>query len=180
MKRRVAIRNMMILAGGVTLLPAYAGSEGKASVALDKIDISAQQEKLLAAIAATIIPKTDTPGADETGAHLFVMKMVDDCYEKADQDKFVRGLDQLEAAAKKRIGNSFLKCAATDRQKLLQEVEAGTGYEPEVYDFYKIMKQHTIQGYMTSRYVLHNIKNYTLIPTVKYDGYHRIKKLGSG
>jgi hypothetical protein len=177
MRRRVAIRNMIFLAGGVTLLPVYAGSDGKASGALNKIYISAQQEKLLAAIAGTIIPKTDTPGADETGAHLFVLKMVDDCYEKADQHKFVLGLDQFEKAVKMRFGNSFLKCVAADRQKLLQGVEDRDGHEPEVYDFYKIMKQRTIQGYMTSQYVLHNINHYTLIPTIKYDGYHRIENL---
>jgi hypothetical protein len=177
MKRRTAIRDMILFAGGVTLLPACTGSEGRASVALDNIDISATQERLLAAIAATIIPKTDTPGADETGAHLFVLKMVDDCYEKADQDNFVMGLNELEKAAKKRFGNSFLKCRAAERQELLQGVEAEAGYAPEVYAFYKIMKERTIQGYMSSRYVLDNIKHYTLIPTVKYDGYYRVENL---
>lgn len=177
MKRRVAIRNMILLGAGVTFLPAYTGPEAKASIALNKINISTQQEGLLAAIAATLIPKTDTPGADETGAHLFVLKMVDDCYEQADQEKFVQGLDLLEMTAKKRFGKSFLKCAAADRQNLLQGVENKEGYAPEVYEFYRIMKQRTIQGYMTSRYVLHNIRHYTLIPAVKYDGYHRIEKL---
>ncbi|QNF33521.1 gluconate 2-dehydrogenase subunit 3 family protein [Adhaeribacter swui] len=175
MNRREAIRNIIVFTGGVTFLPAYAGSEGRASVALNNINISAQQEKLLAIIAATLIPKTDTPGADETGAHLFVLKMVDDCYEKADQDKFVGGLDQLEQAAQKRFGKSMLKCSVADRQKLLQEVENKDGFAPEVYAFYQIMKQRTIQGYMTSRYVLDNIKHYTIIPAVKYDGYHRIE-----
>ncbi len=165
---------MIVFAGGITFLPAYAGSEGKASVALNKINISAQQEKLLAVIAATLIPKTDTPGADETGAHLFVMKMVDDCYEKVDQDKFVLGLDQLEQAAQKRFGKSLLKCSAADWQTLLQAIEDKDGFAPEVYDFYQIMKQRTIQGYMTSQYVLDNIEHYTIIPAVKYDGYHRI------
>ncbi|QMU27390.1 gluconate 2-dehydrogenase subunit 3 family protein [Adhaeribacter radiodurans] len=174
MNRRVSIRNMIIFAGGVTFLPACLGPEGKASVALSNINISAQQEKLLSTIAATLIPKTDTPGADETGAHLFVLKMVDDCYEKADQDKFVLGLDQLEKAAQKRFGKSMLKCTAADRQKLLQGVEDKDGFAPEVYDFYKIMKQRTIQGYMTSQFVLQEIEHYTIIPTVKYDGYHRI------
>lgn len=168
---------MILLGAGVTFLPACTGPEAKASIALNNINISAQQQDLLAAIAATLIPKTDTPGADETGAHLFVLKMVDDCYEQPDQDKFVQGLNKLEMAAKKRFGNSFLKCAPADRQKLLQGVENQDGYAPEVYDFYKIMKQRTIQGYMTSRYVLHNIRHYTLIPAVKYDGYHRIEKL---
>jgi hypothetical protein len=168
---------MIIFAGGITLLPACTGPEGKASVALDKIDISATQEKLLAAVAATIIPKTDSPGADETGAHLFVLKMVDDCYEKADQDQFVAGLNELDKAAKKRFGNSFLKCQAGEREELLQGVEQENGYAAEVYAFYKIMKQRTIQGYMTSRYVLDNIKHYTLIPTVKYDGYYRVENL---
>lgn len=177
MNRRTAIRDMVIFAGGVTLLPACTGAGDKASVALDKIDISATQEQLLAAIAGTIIPKTDTPGADETGAHLFVLTMVDDCYEKEDQDKFVSGLNELEKAAKKRFGNSFLKCKRDEREQLLEDAEDEKGFTPEVYAFYKIMKQRTIQAYTTSQYVLDNVKHYTLIPTVKYDGYHRIENL---
>ena len=176
MKRRAAIRDMIIFAGGVTLLPSCIGQPEKASVALKNIDISAAQEKFLAAIASTIIPKTDTPGAGEVGSHLFVLKMLDDCYEKTDQDKFVTGLDQLDKATIKRFGSSFVKCTNEEKEKMLVGVEEKEPYPAEVFDFYEIMKKRTIQAYMTSKFVVRDIKHYTLIPTVPYDGYYPISK----
>jgi hypothetical protein len=176
MKRRTAIRDMIVFAGGLTLLPSCVGHPEKASIALNNIDISAGQEKLLQAIASTIIPTTDTPGAGDVGSHLFVLKMLDDCYEKEVQDKFITGLDQLEKATNKRFGNSFVKCTGEQKEKILLEVEDKQGYPGEVFQFYEIMKRRTIEGYMTSKYVVVNIRHYTLIPTVPYDGYFPISK----
>lgn len=177
MKRRKAIRNLIIIAGGATLIPSCITNTEKASIALNKLNITVRQEQLLAAIASTLIPRTDTPGADEVGAHLFALKMLDDCYEKEDQKKFVLGLNELEDTTKKRLGNSFLKCTAAQKVTMLQDVENKTGYSSDVFDFYKIMKEKTIQGYLTSKYVLMNIQKYELIPSVQYNGYALVKNI---
>ncbi len=177
MKRRAALKDLVIIAGGITLLPSCLHHPGKASIALKNLDISADQERLLAEIASTIIPQTDTPGAREMGSHLFVLKMLDDCYEKDVQQKFIQGLYQLENSTKKRFGNSFVNCTVDQKEKVLQGVENKESYHAQVYDFYKIMKERTIQGYLTSKYVLLNIEKYELIPSVKYNGYYRIKNI---
>ncbi len=177
MKRRAALKDLIIIAGGITLLPSCLNQKGKASIALKNLDISADQERLLAEIASTIIPQTDTPGAREMGSHLFVLKMLDDCYEKDIQQKFVQGLDQLENSTKKHFGNSFVNCTVDQKEKVLQGVENKVSHSPEVYEFYSIMKERTIQGYLTSKYVVLNIQKYELIPSVKYNGYYPIKKI---
>lgn len=177
MKRRVAIRNFIFIAGGITLIPSCLTQSGKASIALKNFDINADQEHLLAEMASTLIPQTDTPGAREVGAHLFVLKMLDDCYEKDVQQKFVQGIDELENSTKKRFGNSFVNCTAQQKQKVLQDVENKEAYPSEVFDFYKIMKERTIQGYLTSKYVVVNIQKYELVPSVKYDGYYPVKNI---
>jgi hypothetical protein len=175
MKRRAVIKDLVIIAGGITLIPSCITNTGEISIALKNIHINSHQEKLLAAIASTIIPKTDTPGAADVGSHLFVLKMLDDCYEKDMQEKFLGGLDLIENSTKKRFGNSFVNCNAPQKQKVLESIENKEKYAPEVFDFYKIMKERTIQGYLTSKYVLMNIQKYELIPSVKYDGYYPIK-----
>jgi hypothetical protein len=164
-----------MIAGGVTFLPACLNNPGKASIALKNLDISADEEKLLAEIASTIIPQTDTPGAKEVGSHLFVLKMLDDCYEKKDQQTFVQGLHQLEENTKKQFGHSFISCKTAEKEAILEAVEANKGDSSDVAEFYKIMKQRTIQGYMTSKYVVLNIQKYTIIPTVAYNGYAPLK-----
>lgn len=177
MKRRAAIRDLLMIAGGITILPSCLNKQGKASIALKNITISAAQEKLLAEIASTIIPQTDTPGAKELGAHLFVLKMLDDCYEKEDQKKFVRGLDELDQSTKNRFQHSFVECSSDQREEILIAVEDNETFPPNVFDFYKIMKAKTLQGYSTSKYVLLNITKYEMIPTIPYNGYYPIKNL---
>jgi hypothetical protein len=175
MERRAAIRGIVLFAGSVIILPSCLGDSGKTSVALKNIDISAAQEKLLAEIASTIIPRTDIPGAKETGSHLFVLKMLDDCYEKDTQQKFIHGLELLEDRTKERFKTSFINCTADQQKQVLTEVEKKDGYPPDVYEFYSIMKDKTIQGFMTSEYVVMQVQKYEMIPSVKYNGYFPVK-----
>jgi hypothetical protein len=179
MKRRAAIRDLIMIAGGITILPACFNQQDKASVALRNVQISAEEEKLLAEVADTIIPPTDTPGAKELGAHLFALKMLDDCYEKEDQQKFISGLKALDESAKKRFQHSFLQCTTAQRENILLAIENKEQFPPEVFDFYKIMKAKTLQGYMTSKYVVLNIMKYEMIPSVPYNGYYPIKNLNT-
>jgi len=175
MKRRSAVKNLFFIAGGVIVIPSCLSGPGKASIELHNLAITAGQEKLLADIASTIIPQTETLGAKEVGAHLFVLKMLDDCYEKDVQQKFTHGLDELENSTKKRFGHSFLSCTTQQKQRILEDVENKQGYSPNVEAFYQIMKERTIEGYMTSKFVVIDIQKYEMISTVKYDGYYRIK-----
>jgi hypothetical protein len=176
MERRAVIRNLLAIAGGVTLLPACLNDAGKASVALDNIDFSAEDEAILAEIAATIIPQTDTPGAKEVGSHLFVLKMVDDCYGKEDQELFVKGFRMFQKNAGQRFNKSFAACTNEEKKQMLQQIENEESIAPEVSAFYKIMKEKTIQGYMTSKYVVMDIMKYEMVPSVSYNGYHPVNK----
>jgi gluconate 2-dehydrogenase subunit 3-like protein len=175
MERRSAIRNLVIIAGGSILLPACKSTPENSSIPLKNIKINTDQERLLADIASTIIPKTDTPGAKEVGAHLFVLKMLDDLYEKEMQQRFIEGIKQLEAGTKTQFGKSFIDCTADQKQKILFGIESKKGYGQEVLDFYEIMKARTIEGYLTSKYVMTNLVKYEMIPTHKYDGYYPVK-----
>ncbi len=177
MERRAAIRSLIVITGGLIVFPSCKNTPGKASVVLKNIQINAEEEQLLAEIASALIPATDIPGAKETGAHLFTLKMVDDMYEKEIQKNFMDGLKQFEADTKKQFGSSFADCTSDEKQKMLLAIEDKKGYSREVIDFYAIMKERTIQGYLNSKYVMTNIIKYELIPTHKYNGYYPVKNL---
>jgi gluconate 2-dehydrogenase subunit 3-like protein len=179
MNRRAVIRDLLLIAGGATMLPSCLNKSGKASLALRNIEISSEQENLLAEIAETIIPKTGTPGAKEVGSHLFVLKMLDDCYDKEDQQEFIKGMNELDKSAKSRFHNPFVDCNRAQKEQILLAVENKESFPPEVFRFYNIMKEKTLQGYMTSKYVLLNITKYEMIPSMAYNGYYLIKNIKS-
>src|SRR5688572_20544622 len=109
MERRSAIKTMMIIAGGIAILPACSGKKEKASIQLNNLDVSADQESALAEIAETIIPATNTPGGKGLNLHLFALKMVDDCHDKTEQEKFFLGLTQLDELSENLFGETFIK-----------------------------------------------------------------------
>ena len=158
MDRRTAVKNMLIVAGGMVLIPSCLREEGGASIELSRINVSAKQEDLLADLVEALIPKTDTPGAKDLNLHLFVMKMVDDCQSPEDQEVFLQGLTQMNEGKK-------------DFEAFWQkETEEGLS------DFAKLVKNRAIQGYMNSEYVMKNELIYELIPG-RYNGAYKIDEI---
>jgi hypothetical protein len=174
MERRFAIKQILIMAGGLALLPSCLRESGKSSIALKNLDINLDQENLMAEIAETIIPKTNTPGAKELNLHLFVLKMLDDCYDEKEQALFLKGLEQFQDKSEKRFSKSFMKLSVPDRQKLLLEIENDKQASPELAKFYEIMKGRTVGGYLNSKYVMTNLIKWELVPG-RYNGYYPAK-----
>lgn len=192
MDRRTVIKNLALVIGGAALLPSCLHDSGKASIALKKINVSADQEKFLADVAETIIPKTDTPGAKDLNLHLFVLKMVDDCFSKKDQAAFMSGLDKLSKEAESRFGKPFGQCNQTQRESLLNELDhkqaefyktrqVNKGQKKEVpaddmLAFYGITKGETVFGYTYSKYFMTKQIIYELVPG-RYNAYFPVKNL---
>ncbi len=177
MNRRTAVKNLAFIAGAATLLPACrpeTKQEPKASVALKHLDVSAKQEKLLAEVCETIIPRTDTPGAKDLGVHLYVLKMLDDCTEKQEQQAFMAGLGQLDEASQRQHRQVFSACSAPQRLQLLQSIEQQKNHPAALVSFFRTAKRLAVSGYTTSKYFLTNEIVYELVPS-RYNGYFPIK-----
>ncbi|GGC10212.1 gluconate 2-dehydrogenase subunit 3 family protein [Dyadobacter sediminis] len=172
MERRVALKNMAIAMGAMANLPAWASGWSKKTLENGTL-LAADQSKILAGMVEAIIPKTDTPGAAELGVGNFVQKMVKDCYDKKAQDTLSNGLDALESASKKNFGKSFTEIARPQQTQLLKEMESGS--DADLKAFFGMVKNLTIQGYMSSEYVMTNITHYELIPA-RYHGCVPVKK----
>jgi hypothetical protein len=193
--RRTALKQFLVISAGAALLPSCLQDQSKSTILLKNFQVDGRQEKLLAELAETIIPATSTPGAKDISAHLFVLKMLDDCYSKEDQQKFLKGLQQLEEAAKAATGQSFVKCTPAQREALISDIEnriaaghgmdssrngAGSGKGPDSgneLDFcYSVMKRQTILAYSSSQFFLTKIHVYELVPG-RYHGCVPVKSV---
>lgn len=175
MQRRTAIKQLGILAGGVLLLPHCKGKEviTEASIKLHKLSITGNQETLLASMVESLIPKTDTLGAGELKVHHFVLRMIDDCYEAEDQQKFLLGFAQAEKAMEEKSGKKFEESSLTEQQEFFKALETDkvsiAGDENNLKAFYAPLRELTIQGYLGSEYVLTNLFGYNMVPG-RFDG----------
>ena len=165
--RRAVIKQFLVVSAGITFLKACKG-ENKPSIALKNLDINGDDENLLADVSETFIPKTDTPGAKDLSAHLFALKMLDDCYKKEDQQKFVNGLSDFEKFVKEKKGKSFSACSIPERESVLNELDKRKSDDDLSY-FYSTQKNLTVQAYTTSKFYLTQVREYKLVPG-KYKG----------
>lgn len=161
--RRSAIKQLLYVSAGMALLPACLQNTSRASLALKNISVDGDQEKMLAELVDTIIPTTTTPGAKELSAHLFTLIMMDDCYKKEHQQKWLSGMKAFEQASKKLNGQRFLESTAPQRAALLTSLEA-TKDDNDVAFFYRTTKRLTIQAYTSSKYFLTKVNIYELVP----------------
>ena len=162
--RRFAIRQILCISAGVVLIPSCMQDKSKSAILLKNISIDPGQEKLLEELAETIIPAGSTPGAKDVYAHLFALKMLDDCYNKENQQKFINGMKQFESMVQKRFSKSFVQCSVQEREAMLHDMEMKKESNEDPVFFYSTIKKLTIQGYSTSQYYLTKVQVYALIP----------------
>jgi hypothetical protein len=170
MNRRTAIRNVVLLSAGATLLPSC-HHEDKISLPLKNISLSGSQEKMLAELSETIFPKTSTfIGAKDIKAHEFVLTMVDDCTAPEDQKKFTSGMKSFEDTCNEKMNRAFENCTLQQRMEFLQQVEKKQDVPDDAVNFYWTVKRYTIQGFTSSKEFMTDIRKYKLVPGGNYRG----------
>lgn len=173
MNRRLALQRLALISAGIALLPSCMEDTSKSSILVKNFSITKNQEELLAELCETIIPKTNTPGAKDISAHLFALKMIDDCRSAEDQKKFVKGIIAFEDLSEKELNTSFVKASQEKRNSLLHMLEK-SAVRSDLEYFYMSAKQLTIQAYTTSRFYLTKVKVYELVPA-RYKGCVPVK-----
>lgn len=173
--RRTVIKQFLYASAGIVLIPSCVQeNKSKASVLLKNFSITGSEEAMLAELSETIIPKTATPGAKDISAHLFLLKMMDDCRSKEDQEKFLRGLKAFEQASKEKNGKSFTESNAEQRAALLKDLVAEKDKDNEAAEFFSTVKRYTVQAYTSSEYFLTRVQVYELVPG-RYHGCVPVK-----
>ena len=129
----------------------------KNAPALGGATFSEEDISFLDEVAETIIPKTTTPGAKDAAVGSFMTVMVNDCYDKKDQDIFHEGIKKLDDASQKANNTSFLKATPEQRTSLLTTLdkEAKEHQKNKKKDdpnhYFTMMKQLTLFGFFTSK-----------------------------
>jgi len=179
MKRRTVFKHLAVASAAAWLLPSCVSDTKKVSVALNRLQISADEETLLGALADVMIPSTPaagssakaSPGARDVGAHLFALVMVDDCLPKDQQQKYLEGMRRFDRTMKSITGKTFSGAEPSEQLAMLRAFEGKLEEVDEaVRVFYSRTRGYIIQGYTSSQYFLTEVKPYSLVPGPNYEG----------
>ncbi|TGE08515.1 gluconate 2-dehydrogenase subunit 3 family protein [Hymenobacter fodinae] len=193
MNRRDALARVAILMGGAVIGGDYfltscsSPSEEKEKKGAAKTTkeekpfLKQDQVAYLNEVGETILPTTATPGAKAADVGSFMAVMVRDCYKPEDQKIFLKGLDDLEQASKKKNGKGFLESDTAQRTALLRALDeeqknyAKTKTLEAPNHYFRMIKELTMLGYFTSEVGSTKALRYLPVPG-KYEGCVPYKK----
>lgn len=133
--------------------------------------------RMLEHLTEMIIPADDTPGAKEAGVAEFIDFMVanrvpitanrdvrstDDALELGNeaQNRFLSGLDWMNARCKSEFGRGFMDCLPEQQQSFLEELAYKAKFKPtneSGREFFRLLRDYTVVGYYTTRIGLESL-----------------------
>ena len=118
---------------------------------------------LVRALADTIIPRTDTPGATDVGVHRFVDVIFAEYLTDEERTRVVGGLNAIDERAMTESGIVFADLTAEGRGKFIEALESGPR-DTDVKRSYWQLKGLVVRGYFTSEPVMKNVLKHVVMP----------------
>lgn len=186
MDRREALKRTAWIMGGAVSAPAVLGilqgCTAKPTIDWKPVFLSNEQGALVTQVAEIIIPKTDTPGAKEVGVPGFIDQVVNECFTKEDQDKFLNGLKSFDDDARKEHGDPFIELDQEQQSAFVKKVHdtaVNTDDSGKDRPFILTMKELTMLGFFTSEVGASQVLQYSPVPG-SYKGCVPLSEAGNG
>ena len=152
--RRAALMRLGALCGltGLADLGLVADALAAAPVAAAAPALLSPAElQLTGVLAELVIPRTETPGALDVGAHRTVDHLLAVCAEAPAQAAYKAGLARIDAAARAGGGKGFAALPAARQIALLRALDAGSApFGPADQGFFRQLKGYVAFAYYTS------------------------------
>ena len=151
MDRRELLKIMALTLGGSVALPESVFAQLAEPLDTAKLKFfSPAQRELVVAIAETIIPKTDTPGATDAGVAGWIELLVQDCLDAAAQKIIVEGLAEVETRAVGQFQKAYAKLTVAEQIQLLTAMENAAKQANDNKVFIRQFKELTKFTYVNS------------------------------
>ena len=166
MNRRKTIKQLVIAGGGLITLPQWIVSCGISDSPTHQTLFSQGEQELISSVVDTIIPAGNpiaigSTGALSVGVDKYLIKLIDDCFEKEVQDNVKAQLKALSVSAQSLHHKSFASCPQEERQQMLFKFSSSNNKAEK--DFFDLIKAETIRGFNTSQKVMEHL-GYKIAP----------------
>ncbi len=180
MERRELLRSLGA-AAALSVVPRHAGAVWTrvASWQPATAGLTEAQLALVSALADTIIPRTDSPGALDVAVPAWVDVIVSEYYADEERISFLSGLDAIDALARTTAGAPFARLTAAAREAVMAALEdRGDRQAPEARTYWRL-KGLVLHGYFTSERVQKDVLHYVIMPG-RFDGNAPMPAHGGG
>lgn len=193
MDRRSALKSAGILAGTAlatpSLLSLLQACKNTPRLEWQPLFFTEAEALLVGALADTLLPRTETPGALDVKADLFIDTLIARAYPPEAQQYFRSELERFDADCLAEHGTGFAGLDPEGRKAVLTraEQEAGTFSrgvwgtpvgEQKPVGFYRSFKSLAIWAYFSSEEIGENVLSYDPIPGA-YHGCIPVAEVGN-
>lgn len=182
MNRREAIQRTAMVLGYTVSAPLVTavlnGCKAKPELTFAPKFLNEDLARLTSALAETIIPRTDTPGAIDAGVPGFIDDLLSTVYSNEQQNTFVEGITTFSKEARTELGKNFEDATPEEQLEFVQKKNsellagggsaqsegwwaAGTG---KGKPFFLEMKELTLLGFFTSEAGATKVLQYNQVP----------------
>jgi hypothetical protein len=144
------------------------------SLSTTQINFTIAEEQTLELIMGAIIPESSIPGAISLGVPIFVKTMMKDCYEVKAQQSFKNVMGEIPALFLTENKKDLSVATESEKEQFIFSLEKGK-HGIEAQKTLATLKGLTIQGYMSTEYIMVNHLNYQMAPGF-FNGCAPIKK----
>ena len=144
------------------------------SLSPSNFNFSLAEDQTLELIMGAIIPESSIPGAISLGVPNFVKTMMKDCYEVKAQQSFKNVMGDIPKLFLNENKKEISMASESEKEQFLFQLEKGK-HGVEAQKTLATLKGLTIQGYMSTEYMMVNHLNYQMAPGF-FNGCAPIKK----
>lgn len=161
MKRREALQQIAVLTAAAAVLPAC---DFEAVPVLDNIPLERKQWRSLEWLANQILPTEDLAVTTPETRTEFVLRMVNDCYEPEDIQRFVAGLQGFDQYLQDQFETSYKQLNEEQTVQLLTQLQAGEGTPEDIQYLFETTRGLTRQHFTSSEYFMTKYLDYEFAP----------------
>ena len=166
MKRRVAIKNISVIVGGLTFLPYSCSDKHQLLYTNLTPYLKSKQLELIGFISSIILPPNDSKFPTNESRQEFVLTMINDCYSELKIKKFTHSLKSFETKTIESYNKSFLELTNNEQMNFLVSEYKSKG---DSLFFLESLKNYSVLHFETSENYMLDYLNFEFAPG-RYEG----------
>ncbi|MFQ5448758.1 MAG: gluconate 2-dehydrogenase subunit 3 family protein [Saprospiraceae bacterium] len=162
MKRRRAIKNIIIFSSAAAILPSC--QFGPTMPVYENIPLDKKQWKFIGQFAEALLPMVDTNVTTPETTTDFVLTIFNDCHSPEDIQKYLTGLTELQTYVQQQYNRGFESLDAGQHAEIFSYLSGEEGPSESLKYFFNSTRQLALEHFTSSEFFLKNIMDWEFAP----------------
>lgn len=162
MKRRRAIKNIIIISSGMALIPSC--RPDVSSPVYTNVTLEKGEWDFIEKFTGALLPVTNTGVITPEPPAGFVLTVLNDCYAPSDVQKYLAGLRELQTWLRQKFSAGFERLNRDQQAETFTWLSQPEGLTESVKYFYSTTKRLVVEHFTSSEYFLTNVMDWQFAP----------------